>query len=109
MLVVGSLTLFMGCSEGIYVGPSGTMSFSPTTEQNDFSEEVRDSFISLPEEVALHEKINVYRQDIGITPLELTDTISYLCREHSKAMADGDVDFGHDGFDDRFDILTQQI
>ena len=109
MFVLGSLTLLAGCAERVYVGPSGQYAFSPSVEQNEFHENVRDSFISLPEEVALHEKINLYRQDMGFLPLELTDTISFVCREHSKAMANGDVAFGHDGFDDRFDILSQQI
>ena len=47
------------------------------------------------------ELVNDYRKNHNFAPLAWTDAIAQLARDHSKAMASGDVDFGHGGFSDR--------
>lgn len=47
--------------------------------------------------------INAERQKNGLKPLQQQHTLTKVAREHSQNMADKKVDFGHDGFDDRFD------
>ncbi|HEV3271964.1 MAG TPA: CAP domain-containing protein [Candidatus Methylacidiphilales bacterium] len=45
--------------------------------------------------------INHYRQTNGLPPLAWNDAIAKAARVHSKDMATGEVDFGHEGFADR--------
>jgi len=45
--------------------------------------------------------INQYRNQDGLTPLKWNDDIAKIARAHSRDMATGDADFGHDGFGDR--------
>ena len=47
--------------------------------------------------------INKYRKENQMTPLAWSDAITKVARGHSKDMATGDVDFGHEGFRDRVD------
>lgn len=46
--------------------------------------------------------VNDYRETQGLDRLERNSDIDAIAREHSVNMATGAVDFGHDGFDDRF-------
>jgi uncharacterized protein YkwD len=52
-------------------------------------------------ELELHELVNGHREDIGLEPLSLVGEFSAIARVHSEDMGAGDVDFGHDGFDNR--------
>ncbi len=45
--------------------------------------------------------VNQYRKAGKLPPLQWSDTITQVARAHSKDMAAGDVDFGHDGFSRR--------
>jgi uncharacterized protein YkwD len=45
--------------------------------------------------------INAYRDRDGLTPLKWNDDIAKIARAHSRDMATGESDFGHDGFSDR--------
>jgi uncharacterized protein YkwD len=45
--------------------------------------------------------VNQYRKESGLPPLTWSDAIAKVARGHSKDMATGEVDFGHDGFSDR--------
>jgi len=49
--------------------------------------------------------INQYRKDHGLPALAWDIAIARAARAHSKDMAMGDVDFGHEGFKDRVDEL----
>lgn len=55
------------------------------------------------------ELINDYRKDHGMAQLAWADTIAGLARDHSKAMASGDVEFGHGGFMDRVHSLKAHM
>ena len=45
--------------------------------------------------------INAYRKSCKLPPLLWDFTIAQAARDHSRDMADGEVDFGHDGFHER--------
>lgn len=51
--------------------------------------------------------VNQYRQDQQLPPLAWSDSIAKVARAHSKDMATGDCDFGHDGFRDRINKLSK--
>ncbi len=53
--------------------------------------------------------INAYRDQEGLTPLRWNDQLAAIARSHSRDMASGDVDFGHDGFGDRVDRMKQAL
>jgi uncharacterized protein YkwD len=53
--------------------------------------------------------INEYRDRDGLPPLRWNDEIAGIARAHSRDMANGDVDFGHDGFQDRVDQMKGAI
>lgn len=49
--------------------------------------------------------VNQYRKESGLPLLTWDAAIAKSARAHSKDMATGEVDFGHDGFGDRIDHL----
>ena len=49
--------------------------------------------------------INEYRKTNELPLLAWDDTIAKVARDHSKDMATGEVDFGHEGFKDRVSQL----
>ena len=49
--------------------------------------------------------VNQYRKTNRLPPLAWNDAIAKVARAHSKDMATGEVDFGHDGFRDRISQL----
>ncbi len=49
----------------------------------------------------VHDLINQHRKDQGLEPLKWSKTIAKESRGHSENMADGSVEFSHDGFSDR--------
>lgn len=51
--------------------------------------------------------INQYREKSELPPLAWADAIAKTARAHSKDMATGEADFGHDGFSDRIDHLKK--
>ena len=53
--------------------------------------------------------INAYRDGEGLAPLRWNEEIAAIARGHSRDMASGDVDFGHDGFGDRVDQMKQAV
>lgn len=54
-------------------------------------------------------EINTYRASQGLPPLKLDKTISQEAYEHSKAMAEGKVSFGHNGFQQRSEHLFSEF
>lgn len=53
--------------------------------------------------------INDYREEQGLQALVRNSDIDALAREHSANMASGAVEFGHDGFDDRFAAMLLMV
>ncbi|AFK02424.1 SCP-like extracellular [Emticicia oligotrophica DSM 17448] len=53
--------------------------------------------------------VNQHRRGKGLAPLKMMPIITAEALKHSKNMADGRVDFGHDGFEGRADRLMSQI
>ncbi len=49
--------------------------------------------------------VNTYREDHLLPALKWSDSIAQVARAHSKDMATGACDFGHDGFRDRINKL----
>ncbi len=53
--------------------------------------------------------VNEHRKSIDLRPLVNKDYIAEQARQHSKDMADGKVVFGHDGANDRLDIISKSL
>lgn len=53
--------------------------------------------------------VNLYRKNKGLASLQMFSGITMEALRHSKNIADGRVDFGHDGFDGRANRLMRQI
>jgi uncharacterized protein YkwD len=53
--------------------------------------------------------VNDYRKSKDLPALIWSDSIAAEAREHSKDMASGEVDFGHDGFGGRIDRLRSVL
>ena len=51
--------------------------------------------------------VNQYRKENDFPPLAWDDAIANTARAHSKDMASGDSDFGHDGFSERIAHLKE--
>ncbi len=64
--------------------------------------------ISAVEQVAFNQ-INAYRASKGLTGLIWNADVATVARLHSQAMAEGRVPFGHDGFEERADLLEQRL
>lgn len=65
------------------------------------------AFIALEKEI--HQQINQYRQSRNLSPLEWDDEISKHAREHSQKMANGDVPFSHEGFEQRMKAIGDKL
>jgi uncharacterized protein YkwD len=53
--------------------------------------------------------VNAYRKDHDLQPLTWDSVIAQAARSHSKDMATGAVDFGHEGFEDRVSRLKSAM
>lgn len=73
---------------------------SQTTEQINGEAQLQQSVLDY---------VNQYRKAKGLAPLKMMPLITAEALKHSKKMADGRVDFGHDGFEGRADRLMSQI
>ena len=73
-----------------------THGFASSTSGTDYRSGVELETFSL---------INQYRKTSKLPPLTWDDAITKAARSHSKDMATGEVDFGHDGFSDRISRL----
>jgi uncharacterized protein YkwD len=54
---------------------------------------------------AIFEEVNSYRIGLGLNPLDSSGFMWNLAHEHSQAMADGDISFGHDGVTERYELI----
>lgn len=55
------------------------------------------------------QQINQYRQSQNLPPLKLNAQISQQARQHSQAMAQGQVPFSHQGFEQRAKAIAQPL
>jgi len=60
-------------------------------------------------EQAVYNQVNQYRTSNGLPPLTLDSRISEQARNHSQDMANGQVPFGHDGFQSRIQAIEEII
>lgn len=60
-------------------------------------------------EQRVHELVNQYRQAQNLPPLTVDPRISDQARKHSEAMAQGEMTFSHDGFDERIKAIGQSL
>lgn len=60
-------------------------------------------------EQTVHQLVNQYRQSQNLPPLTLDERISDQARQHSAAMASGEVSFSHDRFEQRLEAIAQTI
>lgn len=54
-------------------------------------------------------RVNRFREKNNLNALERSTFVDSLAREHSMDMADKVVPFGHDGSDERFDLIEQEF
>lgn len=86
LVVFGWTLLFVGCGED-----------EPIKEQ--VNSTIEEEIFTL---------VNEYRFERGLRLLVLEENASLLALQHSQNMADGSVDFGHDGFEERADTLFEE-
>lgn len=60
-------------------------------------------------EQAIFELTNHYRSNLGLTELAWSNTIAKQCRQHSSNMALGNVSFGHQGLNERFEKIRHNF
>lgn len=60
-------------------------------------------------EQALYTQINQYRTSQGLPPLHLDTGLSEQARQHSQAIATGQVPLGHTGFELRVQAISARI
>jgi uncharacterized protein YkwD len=80
--------------------PLGLVVLLPACAVDDKADE-ESAFEHNDLELELHELVNGHREDMGLESLALVGDFSAIARGHSEDMGAGDVEFGHDGFDDR--------
>jgi uncharacterized protein YkwD len=95
LLIFLLLLLFTGISSSFII----TKEASSTPAQADL--------LKMEEEV--WRLVNDYRVSKGLSKLEMNEYMRELCREHSQNMANGTVNFGHGGFDERTDLIWAKI
>jgi len=57
----------------------------------------------------VHELINQHRLNQGLDSLIWNDACADQCRQHSRDMAEGNVPFGHDGFNERVESIAVEL
>jgi uncharacterized protein YkwD len=60
-------------------------------------------------EQSIFNQINQYRASMGLAPLIQDATTTQQARSHSQAMATGQRSFGHDGFQERVQVISTVI
>jgi len=58
-------------------------------------------------EEEIHQLVNQYRVSQQLPPLVTHEIITYYARMHSRAMARGEVAFGHHGFPERVEMISR--
>ena len=75
-----------------------------------YGDELSD-FEFLDDELRMLDLINDYRYQINpeLPELSILPEASLVARFHSEEMARAEVEFGHDGFDERIEVLTEVL
>ncbi|NEQ77297.1 MAG: CAP domain-containing protein [Okeania sp. SIO2C9] len=60
-------------------------------------------------EKSVFAQINQYRKSQNLPALQWNNTIAQQSRIHAQQMASGKTTFSHDGFQERVEVITQQI
>jgi len=60
-------------------------------------------------EARVHFLVNQHRAGIGLATLTLQNIITQQARKHSSDIASQKLPFGHDGFEQRYDIIDQEL
>jgi uncharacterized protein YkwD len=97
---VGLSSLFLLLAAAAWATADPAPNHTVTAEKSgpDFCAQVeRDTFLI----------VNQYRAKNDLPALAWNDGITKLARAHSRDMATGDVDFGHEGFSDRVSRLKE--
>lgn len=80
---------------------------SPQPASTPTSTQSTTSLASIEE--AVHNQVNRYRANQGLSPLSLDSQITEQARIHSRNMASGRVGFSHDGFNGRAQAIAKVI
>lgn len=90
--ILPALLIFNSCSQvGTILPPAGSAGAVPPTPT-----------LIATLEGEIHEGINRHRASRGLPRLAPDPVLNAIARQHSERMARGEVGFGHDGFEDRF-------
>ncbi len=60
-------------------------------------------------EVEILSLINAHRQDLGLNSLESNALMNEEARKHSYNMSIGNVPFGHQGFEERVEVIQSEL
>ncbi|WP_024545650.1 CAP domain-containing protein [Picosynechococcus sp. NKBG15041c] len=113
MALTNAHLFFIGVRLGINrINPSPS---PPPPPQEFISQQEADSTLPIRNnpstetiERQIHEKINTYRNSLGLKPLTLDYRITNESRLYSAKMASGEATFSHDGFENRAASLEKQ-
>ena len=88
----------------------------PSQESNIISQFGQDNISNITNidninelEILAHQQVNQYRQSRNLPPLELNRVISQQARIHSQNMAQGQLPFSHQGFENRIEAISLAI
>ena len=65
--------------------------------------------VSSPKSADILRYVNEHRRSIGLKPLQANSYISSVALGHSKDMLTHKMPFGHDGFDQRIDLIRKHL
>ena len=95
-------------TRGSYLGSSAGDSYdSSSVEDLEMMGDITEEGSQV--EIAVHELVNDYRVSLSKFDLIHHSQLMHLARLHSEAMANEEVAFGHDGFDDRYDEIINDF
>ena len=82
----------------------------PSAENWCYGDELSDFEFS-DDELEMLDLINAYRYQIDpdLPELSILPEASLVARLHSEEMANAEVEFGHDGFEERIEVLTEVL
>lgn len=109
-IVLGITMLVEGLEGCKFNSPSELESnFSIRNASKSAFPETSNSFSLTALEESIYQQVNQYRLSRNLPPLRLDTRISQQARRHSQRMAQGNVRFGHDGFQQRVQIIGRSL
>jgi uncharacterized protein YkwD len=82
---------------------------NPVSQEHLLSSARHASFNAASMSADILRYVNEHRRSIGLAPLQANSFISSVALGHSKDMLSGRSRFGHDGFRDRVDNISQHL